>query len=71
MSKLTKISINGEEFVITQNFNPDNNSDNIDIYNTSNKYIGELEGHCIPEDNADEEEIRQFKKVVEEWLIDC
>jgi len=66
-----EIIIGTDTFLLKQNFNQDTNSDNIDVYDSSNIFIGEIESIRIPElgiDDEEDEDITQFEEVVRNWL---
>ena len=76
------IIVNGEEFTLTQNYNTENNTDNVDVH-AGDKFLGEIENITIPEigfedENfalqpssiQEDEDVTEFEKRVEEWLID-
>lgn len=68
-----EISVGSDTFIAKQNYNSDTNSDNVDIFDVNEIFIGEIENITIPELGIDEEEdedVTDFERRVGLWLLE-
>jgi hypothetical protein len=61
----------GDEYTCTEFFDVDIQAGGIEIKNAfTDEHIGSMIGECVPDIDADEEEIMAFEEKVIAWLVD-
>ena len=68
MLQTRTIDAYGEQYSLHYNFNPDNNTNNIDVKDDQGKFLFEIPNTEIPDEDATPEEIESFETTVLVWI---